>query len=826
MNISRGDNLKGIFEGRLGHSALCVTSGVAAIRFMRMDASAAAVLTLSVMSLWTLAILLRNRSLSGYSGGFSLLMIGYLAAACSLSTPHGTGLSSIAGRPCRIEGEVVGLPSGFAGGQSVRLLCRRAQVGGRIIHAGEFVRLWIYGAGEELIDPGDLIRAEVTLKRPRGKRFPGDRNRRLSLAGERVYLTGYVDAGPRLLVRKGSVPLEWKPAVFFGKATSRLLRSLEQPADGLLHALLLGRKHRLDEDIIKSFQSLGLSHILAVSGLHVGLVGLLFYSAALFSLRMPRCLAERLDVRRIAALLSMAPVIFYTMVTGGRPPAARACIMAVVYLAGIVQDRSSNSMDALFLAVIIILVHSPPALFSPSFQLSFLAVLAIIRAVGSFPRLFCDQNRSRRWNALLWVPRYLVISTAAFLGTVPLSAFHFSIVAPAGPFASMLAVPLCALVILPFGLAGGVVSLVSPAAARIVVFPAARGCLILSELAQTAAAGRHLHLDGFHPSPAQVIAVYLLLISVVTGRRNTGRKMAMPGILLLVSCTLIMGRLAGSSDLRCTFLDVGNGDAALIELAGGGNILVDAGGRFGAVDRGKTVILPFLRARRINRLDAVVISHSHNDHSGGVLSVLEEIPTGEVFHPKWISGRGHELEASLAGYSHRVMGEGDMVRYRAAELIFMNPAGNGHDRPRSANEDRINDNSIVFICRGPGGDIIFPGDAGRAVLAALSKKYGSLMAAQVLKVPHHGSRHSWSENFNGQVGALAAVVTAGSNPFGHPDPMVMKEMRRCGTELYITGRDGSVECTLSGGRVRTVCWPGDDDRLSPYGVWHWFMLGY
>ncbi len=817
----------------LATAALLLAAGLAAGLLAPLDPGTPAVFAAVILAVWCLALSLRMRR-AAFLLAAVLLPLGGCALLARTLHPvsHGGELTPFAGRVCRIAGTVSGVPVPFDGGLSVRIECSRVQDGPMTYRIRDPMRVSVYDAAPGEIGPGDEVRAELLLRIPTGKRFPGGSSQRLALAGEGVGLVGAVEAGPRFLVRREPAPLLWRPILFFSRRASELFSTLGQPADGLLHALILGRRHRLGPELQESFRLSGLAHLLSVSGIHVSLAGLFVYAVALFLLRRWNRLTCRFDARRAAAVLAAPPVIFYTLVTGSEAPAVRSCLMALLVFGGLVLERSAWQVASLALAALAILVWSPTDLFSPSFQLSFLAVAAILAAVARFPRLFREKVDGFQGLLYPWIPRYLTISAAAFLGTFPLTAYHFSLIAPAGLAANLVAIPLCGWTILPFGLTAGVLSLVSPTLARLAVVPAIWGCDLTASLAGWIAGHGGLAIRDFRPTPAQVAGLYLIIVSLPLLGRRAGRAILALGVICLIVAVAVAGGMRHRQGLTVTFLDVGEGDAALVQLSDGRNILVDGGGKFGSYDRGAQVVLPAIRAMGVRRLDALVLTHPHPDHAGGAAVLLREMEVGEIYVP-WTDGpeRLAALWGGLPrdGLRFRPVGDGHRVRIGEAELIFMNPPladrlPVGSDWYGDA---QVNNRSLVCLIRDGGRALLFAGDAGREVLDDLASRHGPDLRAEVLKVAHHGSRFARSETFYGAAKPGVAVVTAGRNAFGHPAPGVLASLEERGARVMVTGRDGSVELGFPpGGEMTMRVWSGKNDRLSPAGLGHWFFAGY
>lgn len=742
-----------------------------------------------------------------------------IAAAATAPSPVDRSLSALADREVVLEGDVVGLPRRGGGAVEVELALRRLARDEDVRAVRARIRATIVTAEADAIRPGDRLRIRGTLRETTGKRFPGGRNGRWSALAEGYRFSVWTEAGPRCVVVRGN-GAGFHAAVDRHLAASRaLLARLPVAERNLLEALLLGQRRMLDESVEELFRRSGLAHLLSISGIHVSMLGWLIYLslgssavAVVSGMDVPR-------LQRAAALLAVPPIVLYTVLSGAESPAVRSCIMAGCYFTGVAMSRRFDGQGGLALAAVVIVVAAPTVLAGPSFQLSFLAVTMIMAAGRQVLRLQGGKQPVARAGG--WLRDYALMTASAVLGTLPLAAFHFGEVSLNGFAAGLVAIPLTGLVILPAGLGAVLLAPCWEGMARLLFVPAAVGCRWLAGLAAFFSPWQW-GIIQWRPSPLGVICIYGLTVAgaVAGGSRLRWRSVAtvlLVGIAAIAVADRWVGR-GGAPELRVTFLDVGQGDAAVVEMAAGAAVLVDCGGKSDFSDKGRSVVLPFLRSRGIRRLDGVVVSHAHPDHLGGLAAVVRGIACKAVYAPfpclearravpVGVSVRGIAGPASLPGAGCRV--------------AFL-PSAAGRDRgvPEMSNE-------VMQMCRFDGcwSGVLFSGDAGRDFLDTLTAA-SLARPVMALKVPHHGSRHSLSPSFVAATRPGTAVISTGRNPYGHPHPQVVEHLARNGAEVVVTRDAGSVELEFRADGTRTASWDGRTDMLSPRGRWHWLVRGY
>ena len=666
-------------------------------------------------------------------------------------------------------------------------------------------RLVLWGEPLSLVY-GQAIRGTFRLRHPRAFGNPGAFDHPGYLASQGIFLEGWSPDPPE--VGEATAGFRVMAEVFRlrGLLLSRFDEALSPTRSALLRAMVLGDRSGLTPEMQEAFLGSGTYHILAISGLNVSLLA----GAAFAVLRLLRVSG------RIAALLSMLLVTLYAGLAGGGASVVRAAIMADVYLLAIVLDRQVNLLNSLALAALALLWWNPRSLFEVGFQLTFLATLGIILVIPAAERRLASLPRPARY-----LLGSVAVTVAATAMTAPILAAAFNRLTPVGLVANLPVVPLSG-AITAVGLAAGAGLLALPSG--IPWLTQVGGALVdlLFTLTRWFAACPWGSLLVFAPTPGMTVSYYGALAGIallLEGGRASARwrsPRAWGGGLAVICALALAGQallraypLAAEERVRLTLLDVGQGEAILLELPGRARILIDAGGMLGgSFDVGRRVVAPFLWQAWIGRLDALIVSHPDTDHVHGIASLLDLVPVGEV----WTGPLPAESVTAIwlaellrhRRIPHRVVVRDSAVfRYGAATLEVLHPARpEAGTAPAGARLRGVNDATLVVRVRLADQAILLTGDLGREGELALLEG-GRPLNAEVLKVPHHGSRTSSSAPFLQAVSPEIAAVSVGyGNRFRHPHPEVVERYRAMGTRLLRTDRDGAITVEMTPEGVR------------------------
>jgi competence protein ComEC len=572
----------------------------------------------------------------------------------------------------------------------------------------------------------------------------------------------------------------------------RFEATLAPPHAGIARALLLGEAGAVAPSLNDAIRAAGVSHVLAVSGMHVTvLVGGI--AALVRALWLRSALALYWEARRVAAGVGalLAPLV--ASLCGGSPSAVRAALTSSLMFTLSALGHRPSALAVSALAVALHIAIDPRAALHPGFVLSVAATAALLTAGCEG---VAGLRRALRESLRAW------LATAPFLllcfgGTSLVALLANVVLLPLGT----VLIPLCVAHLLAalLGLAGWLAT--GP------LFEAASGAF-LGASRLCAALDPGLQLPPL--TPAQLLALGagagFCLLPVA---RTLRVAVAAGALLVMLLCELALRWSAPPEQLQVVFLDVGQGDAAIVRSAGQ-TALIDAGGSVGgASDPGSASVLPALAALRVRKLDLVVLSHPHPDHYGGLAAVLASLPVTEL----WDTGQAEAEGASqVAQLLAQVRARGGTVRgpeqlcsatrrLGRAALEVLAPC------PRFDEGYGPNDNSFVLRLSHGRRSFLFTGDVERAAEAALLARHGPTLRSDVLKVAHHGSRTSSAEPLLRAISPWLAVVSAGrGNRFGHPHAEVVARLGRLARHSLRTDLVGGVEVLSDGQTLRVRAW--------------------
>ncbi|MDD5723998.1 MAG: DNA internalization-related competence protein ComEC/Rec2 [Syntrophales bacterium] len=679
---------------------------------------------------------------------------------------------------------------------------------------------------------GKYIRARTKLKEPHNFNNPGGFDYERYLLYRGIRLRGYVSSPSDIVIMRESAGDYFRTRIERCRSFLRgiIRERAPSPESSVLQALILGEKEGIPSDIIRTFNRAGVSHILAISGLHVGIIAFISFFIMKTIMKSSEYLLLRFNIFKVSALFSIIPVMGYAFIAGLRISTIRAAIMILCYLAALLIGRGRDLLNILAFAAFLILVVSPASLFDVSFQLSFTAVAAIILVTpalaGVVPQAVGGGIIRR---GMVSIALFIMVSLAAVIGTAPLIALYFNRISTIALLSNLFAIPIIGFAVLPLGMLLIVMAPFAPVAS-VLIAGAAFFIRIAVSIIAFLSSFSFASLPVTTPTVPEIIFYYLFILSGVRlihmwsskenersgdSKRDTiiGRLKdlyrANERRLLAVSLCLIALffvadafytnlRVAGRKHLEATFIDVGQGSSTLIKFPGGDIMLVDGGGFYDrSFDLGEYVVAPYLWREQIKKIDIMVLTHPDQDHAGGLLYIAENFEVGEV----WSNGQESKNESwqrlqkviRQKRIAHRIVGTGTPERIiGGASIRILNPERSASGQDLCFPDSDYNDNGIVMKIRFGRRNILLPADISGLAEARLIAS-GHDLRADVLMAPHHGGYASNTAAFLRAALPEIAVISCGpDNAFGFPNPDVLDRYTQAGVRVLRTDKEGAI----------------------------------
>lgn len=795
---------KGVYISPLVLLTFLYAGGCLAARHFPLSAGTtflAALFTLMVAGIGYLYSLRRNHRLI-YVLFFFLGVVAARFTMAEAASP----LAAYSGRHVVITGTVVNEPDIRAQAARYTLRVVEARAGDGVYKGGRV--LLVVREPKELFSYGDLLKARGLIAKPVKPGNPGEFDYAAYLSRRGISVLIYSRSEGVVRLGRGTpnplaVPALWLKAKLFGV----LDKIFSREHSALVKGIAFGTRTEISPALNEAFVETGVVHILCVSGLHVGLV-------LAFVLGLMRFLKTHSGV---TLLVAVSVLLIYGLMVGLDPPVVRASVMAILLLLAQRLGRERDWPVALATAALVILLANPLAIDDPGFQLSFAAawgILFLAPVMASGLERFGEQHRLplKRSIAL-----GIAVPLGAQLGTLPLVALHYNLVSPVALVANVVAVPLTGVILL-FGILAAVFGLAFLPLGEILAAPTGLFldvfiCFIrfFQKLP-----GAVIYVPAL-PWPAVVLwfgLLYLVVMKVFSKDLKSGMSVrsglgpwlaraAVFALVIVAWLALFKWLDGGERVLRVDFIDVGQGDSALVRTPGGRTLLIDTGGwpgeLSGADAKGAGMrVVGYLRRAGVRRIDVLVLTHPHEDHCGGARAVVERIPVRLVVVPPIGEGLDEGYDRLLSF----IQGKGIQVTHaKAGDTIRLDPtikiAVLAPFPPLGRDPAAFNDQSLVLQITYAQKKVLFTGDIEEDGQRRLLQ-YGAALKSTVLKVPHHGSDR-FLPAFYQAVSPEVVVISVGArNRFGHPAPAAIQELERLGAKVYRTDRDGAVSITTDG----------------------------
>lgn len=691
-----------------------------------------------------------------------------------------------------IEGVVHDAIMSPSGVQVLTVFTDSISSGGQIFYDRLQIRVIPRGEPGELpITAGSYLRVVGSLWTLQPARNPGGFSELNHLGARRYDYTMRVDSWQVIEAGRNtrSVLRELRDRV-----TAVYHAALPEEKAGILSAMVTGDRSGISDYVRNLYRDSGIFHVLVVSGMHISILGL-------FVERILR----QITAAKAAAIITIAFLCVYCIFTGASTSTVRAVIMAAVLVLAKLFHREPDLVSSASLAGLIMLVYEPRWIFDIGFQYSFSAVLGL----GFFMRPTSDYIKERigyQKKTRLRIIEGLASSLIIFIVTMPVQIYHFNQLITYSVFANLLVVPLLSFILIP-GFIMGIVGLVSVEVAMIFSGVIYFLLTFYEQISLFTASLPHARLLIATPHYlwafvfAGILAGLWYLFASAASR---GFKFRAAGSLLGIYITAFGIYSAWSTAPIVIKLDVGQGDAVVIERYGE-VFIVDGGGwpfRDVGQNTGAIIVAPYLAHRGISHIDGIFVSHLHRDHVFGVIELLWTLDVDRVYLSTRIDKR-YPIFALLE----------EAAIYNDAEMIFVQ-AGDAFQSPGGIsflvlspsyyyNYADTNEASMVLYADISGHRFMFSGDIGVETEARIVRNF-SHIRTDILKVAHHGSRFSTSDDFlEASIPRVAIAGVGVHNPFNHPHPTVVERILERGIEFYSTDTHGAITIDLRTGEITT-----------------------
>lgn len=628
------------------------------------------------------------------------------------------------------------------------------------------------------LNNGDIIKVRIKLKSPEKQKNPGGFSYYKYLKEKGIWSIGYINGDVKVIGRV-SHPIKELIISLKHKFIYIFDQSMVSPYNEVMKAIILGERDNLPVQWEEYFSLSGANHLLAISGLHVGFIMLIFISITGL-LNIPEGLRN---------FIITTLIIVYIILTGIRPSVLRAGLLVVLFLWAPYFNRKGDLFNLLGFSVIVNIIINPYDIFTPGFQLTYIVLIMIVI-----------------WYKILikYLPAPLALSMAAQFGSVPIIAYYFNIITPIGIITNIWAIPLVGLIVI-LAIPGSILGLIHPVFSLIVNKIVYYFLYLLFEGTKIMAYfpfGNHYVAS---PSPFILIILYLFLLIipyllhkrvVPVNLRKARQRLYFSSTILVLLVFLNIILPVFQDELEIIFFSVGQGDSILINLPGSKHVLVDGGGLSGInSNKGETVLLPYLRKYGIENLDIIFVSHFDTDHALGIAGILGHIRSRLLILP-YNYDESNYLAKKIINLAKR---KNIPIKYvRSGEDIFIGKTiFQVFNPPVGSTGLSDNDNSIVLKISYLNFDLLLTGDLEKeGEYRLISSDYD--LESEVIKLGHHGSDGSSSFSFLKLVSPKEAVISVGRNNYGHPSPNVINRVKRIGARTWRTDLHGAIIIKTNG----------------------------
>ncbi len=627
-----------------------------------------------------------------------------------------------------------------------------------------------------------LVKFNGKILSPPAHRVFGDINYKKYLKTEDIYYVAYTKYDSTFIIKKNyNLTFNYIITELRHFLDVKLSKVLNYESYSLLRGIILGDRGAIDEIEKDNYSKSGVAHVLAVSGLHVGLI--------IFLLNI---LLLRVNIE-LRYLLIIIFILLYCLITGNSPSVVRATIMGIIYLLSKYYNRDYAAINSLFLTLLIILIYNPFQIYSIGLQLSFISVLTIIIVSDKVKQRINELkvNIKLKNFLTLWI-----ITIACQITTLPILLFYFNRFSIIAIFSNLIVIPLISFILF-LGIINLVTAILSLKMGLIIAVVVQFLVKVNNTIVNLFANLKFSYVEYYGITIKEIIVFYFLIFLLLNFTKNKLIKYITFSVIFLFGYFIYVNNVKyENGKMTVIIIDVGQGDSFLIITDNGKSILIDAGNKNIFYDAAKSAIIPTLKYYGIKQIDYVFISHIDADHYLGFSTLIKNFNVKKLFKPKkdLLDEKEKKFEIFLAknniNYEYP---NNSTMQIDNVKLYILNDA---NFSAKNGNEKSL----VIKLCYGK-FSFLFMGDANKKMEKFYTERYGEFLQSEVLKAGHHGSNSSSDSVFLSFVKPKYSVISCGVfNPYGLPSEKVINRLNKI-SKVLRTDELGTIIFTTDGEKL-------------------------